>query len=172
MATRGIADGNLIMRSGGSRTSRDDDGPTTRMDGGIGSPRRSRVEAAVPAPAPRAGRDRHLTFDLDRMDRASMPPHAAGCGGKHTLRGHTGAVSSVTFSPDGSRIASASSERYKVVGEVKLWDAAAGQEVLTLKGHESGVTSLACSPDGLRIASAGLDGTVKVWDARPIGDDR
>src|SRR5262249_35692055 len=54
-----------------------------------------------------------------------------------TLQGHTGAVLSVCFSPDGTRLASAgiSREGNTLKGEVKVWDAERGTEVLTLKGH-------------------------------------
>ena len=47
-----------------------------------------------------------------------------------TLKGHTVAVSSVAFSPDGKRIVTGSRDK-----TVKVWDAATGQEMLTLKGH-------------------------------------
>ncbi|MFI5456665.1 MAG: WD40 repeat domain-containing protein [Isosphaerales bacterium] len=40
--------------------------------------------------------------------------------------------------------------------------------VLTLRGRTSDASSMAFSPDGKRLASASADGTVKVWDARPI----
>jgi WD40 repeat protein len=86
------------------------------------------------------------------------------------LRGHTSRVWSVTFSPDGSRIASSAYETKKP-GEVKVWDAVTGQETLTLKEPTGGVMSVAFSPDGQRIASGGDDGTVKIWDARPLQEE-
>jgi WD40 repeat protein len=47
-----------------------------------------------------------------------------------TLKGHTDAVLSVAFSPDGKRLASASGDK-----TVKVWDAQTGQDMRTLKGH-------------------------------------
>jgi WD40 repeat protein/serine/threonine protein kinase len=80
---------------------------------------------------------------------------------QRTLRGHTGPVHSVAFSPDGKRLVSGGYD-----GTVKVWDAQTGQETLSLKGHTFEVHSVAFSPDGKRIASASNDQTVRVWDAQ------
>jgi tetratricopeptide (TPR) repeat protein len=80
-----------------------------------------------------------------------------------TLKGHAGPVNSVAFSPDGTRLASASDDR-----SVKLWDLATGEVLLTLEGHTGPVYAVTFSPDGTRLASAGADQTIRLWDARSL----
>ena len=83
--------------------------------------------------------------------------------------GHDDAVSSAAFSPDGTRIVTASYDK-----TARVWDAATGQPIgEPLKGHESAVMSAAFSPDGKRIVTASEDNTARVWDAatgQPIGE--
>ena len=77
-----------------------------------------------------------------------------------TLEGHGDSVYSVVFSPDASRLASASDDK-----TVKIWDATSGACLQTLEGHGGWVYSVVFSPDASRLASASHDKTVKIWDA-------
>ncbi|MDE0021805.1 MAG: WD40 repeat domain-containing protein [Candidatus Poribacteria bacterium] len=70
-----------------------------------------------------------------------------------------GTVHSVDYSPDGKRIAAAST-----IG-VWIYDALYGREIALLRGHTGWVNTAEYSPDGKRIVSAGLDHTVRIWDA-------
>ena len=66
-----------------------------------------------------------------------------------TLKGHTHSVKSVSFSPDGKYIVSASLDK-----TVRLWNAETGLEVRVFKGHTGIVESANFSPDGKQIVSA------------------
>ena len=76
-----------------------------------------------------------------------------------TLKGHQDFVSSVSYSPDGKTLASASYDK-----TVKLWDVVTGKELKTLYGHQDFVFSVSFSPDGKTLASASADNTVILWN--------
>ncbi len=77
------------------------------------------------------------------------------------LIGHTSAVSSVAFSPDGRTLASSSYDQ-----TIKVWDLRTGQMQKTLTGHEGRVYSVAFSPDGRTLASGGRDEFIRFWNVK------
>jgi len=75
-----------------------------------------------------------------------------------TLEGHAGEVLEIAFSPDGSLLASASTDN-----NVMVWNTEDGSLLYTLEGHTDTVLSLAFSPDGELLLSGSRDRTVKKW---------
>lgn len=85
-------------------------------------------------------------------------------------------VNSLTYSPDGNSILTASTG-----SKAQMWEAATGKLVLTLRGHQGNNGKVSVSPGcvrppealfewcGLRLASGSTDKTVKVWDISPGG---
>jgi WD40 repeat protein len=72
-------------------------------------------------------------------------------------QGHTDAVTSAVFAPDGGRILTASSDNM-----ARLWDRD-GKPLATLQGHTDAVTSAVFAPGG-RILTASSDNMARLWD--------
>ncbi len=107
------------------------------------------VTAGVPSPArgPANG-----TVEIRRADSGE----AVG----RPLTGHVGPIYTVSFAPDGQRIASAGAD-----GATRLWDARSGSEIRRLEGHTKFVATACFSHDGSRVITGGDDATARIWDS-------
>ncbi len=105
---------------------------------------------------PKAGQEDLRGFEwyyfwrLCHSDRFTLPRD------KVSSLNYYGRVSSVAFSPDGKKLATAGSY-------LKLWDAATGRELTMLKGSSGFFPSVAFSPDGQKLAAA-FSHVVKLWN--------
>ncbi|MEH2164943.1 MAG: hypothetical protein V7K38_28785 [Nostoc sp.] len=77
---------------------------------------------------------------------------------RNQFQGHQGSVLSVSFSPDGKTIATASDEK-----TARLWNLQ-GQLLQEFKGHQGSVWGVSFSPDGKTIATASDDKTARLWN--------
>jgi WD40 repeat protein len=92
----------------------------------------------------------HAWFDQDGPNVAKTWP----------LRSHTGAITALRWSPDGTRLLTASVDGLGVV-----WDPSKGKMVVQPLRHESNVAILDAvfSLDGTRVLTCGEDRTARMW---------
>ncbi|MFP6878400.1 MAG: c-type cytochrome domain-containing protein [Roseibacillus sp.] len=74
------------------------------------------------------------------------------------VKAHLDTITGLAFSPDGHRIASASTDRF-----VKIHRVDSGELLDQLEGHTDHVLDVAWSADGETLASAGADHVAKLW---------
>lgn len=118
---------------------------------GTGSSRRTPTPRSTPTPTRRAVSAEPTTSVSTQLPTAAPP----GCAG---LQAHTQDVNAVSISPDGSLVASASSDK-----NVKLWRTGDGSLAHQLRGHTGNVNGVAFSPDGTLLASASADNSARLW---------
>ena len=77
---------------------------------------------------------------------------------------HQGEVWSAAFSPDGTRVVTASDDN-----TAQIWDAATGKSLGPPLEHPEGVRTAAFSRDGTRVLTVSVRNTARVWE---IGLDK
>jgi WD40 repeat protein/serine/threonine protein kinase len=105
-------------------------------------------------------------FAYQTGEQPPAPAYLLGlpdCHVQHALAGHKIYVYSVSFRPDGKRLATLGAE-----GMIRVWDTGSGRELRAMAapgvlayGEWAG---LHWSPDGRWLASAFGDGVVRIWD--------
>ncbi len=75
--------------------------------------------------------------------------------------GHSQAICSFQFSPDGQMIASGSGDKTS-----KLWRLSDGRLIDNFTEYTKPVWSVVISPDGQTIASGSGDQTIKLWSIK------
>src|SRR2546423_3157535 len=81
------------------------------------------------------------------------------CAGERFSVSMPGWIGSISFSPDGKRLAVGCADSSARVLEVET-----GKEAALLRGHQDYVASVAFAPDGRTLATASYDHTARVWD--------
>ncbi len=73
-------------------------------------------------------------------------------------RGHTGAITSLAFSPDGQRLVSGSADQ-----TARIWPLGADTPPVVLQPHATRVHAVAFAPDGARVLTA-AGSTARLWN--------
>jgi WD40 repeat protein/serine/threonine protein kinase len=73
---------------------------------------------------------------------------------------HQGSILTVAFSPDGTKVLTASND-----STARLWDVATASPVGPPLQHKGSVAAAMFSPDGRRLITASADKTAQLWDA-------
>lgn len=78
-----------------------------------------------------------------------------------TLRGHDAFVTYVSYSCDGTLIATGSED-----ATIRIWSAETGETLRVLREHQDVIRCVRFSPQGNRLLSASNDCTVQSWDVK------
>lgn len=117
--------------------------------------------------------DRVITFSPDgkrlaAAEHNSISQYDVATGAPCHTFGHTYAIYSLRFAPDGKKLYSIAVYRDS---SVRVWNPLTGELLEELKGHTKGLSSMAMSPDGRWLVTSSQDRTIRLWD-RPLAKER
>jgi len=115
-----------------------------------------RLWAAADPQRPAQSPAEHAERDLSHTAVHRSPDHFQE---RAVLRGHSGPIWALVWSPDGATLASAGAD-----ATIRLWGEQL-QERAVLRGHTGLVLGLSWHLDGWLLASAGADHSVRLWDS-------
>ncbi|HEX3641162.1 MAG TPA: hypothetical protein VHV10_07720 [Ktedonobacteraceae bacterium] len=104
--------------------------------------------------------DTDTTFQLFNVAACKVQPGA--CQPLRIYQGHKGPIEALSWSPDGTKIASASDD-----GTVRIWDVQTGKTLSVYQDQtpQAHFTAVAWSPNSKHIVSGDDRGHVQIWDA-------
>lgn len=152
------AGGKWLIVVTGSRNVRDSGSVLLYPPDGQGQPKRFRGQARISRFAPLSPDSRRvLTFSP--ADRQAYIYRLQNDAAPDTLIGHQDFLLDASFSPDGRRVVTASSD-----WTVRLWQAETGQELSVFTGAGTEVEMARFSPDGSRIVTMSAEHMIRLWD--------
>jgi WD40 repeat protein len=99
-----------------------------------------------------------LQVILDKISEKQQIKESSLLQRKMTWQAHTGAVTSVSFSPDRQFLATAG-----VDDRIRIWNLS-GKKIAEWRALQKSVNMVSFSPNGKSLATAGRDSTVKFWN--------
>jgi mono/diheme cytochrome c family protein len=107
-----------------------------------------------------------LYTNLHKPSAGGLSPNGSIAGDKpqRVLDGFPGKVTAVHFTPDGSRLITASGIP-GLGGVAAMWDVESGSLIRQFKGHRDILYDAELSPDGKTLATCSYDKKIQLWNA-------